>query len=388
MTAEVLPSKAQESPRLSVPQSGTAFPVRSGADWEAFLSLPWEVYRGDPLWVPPIVADVREILSPPNPFWRHAERELFLVRKGSRIVGRCAAILDRLYNECQNDACGFFGFFECLQDAEAARALLDAARGWLASKGMRRMRGPASPSMNDECGLLVKGFNDPPAVMMPYNPSYYTELLEGAALSKAKDLYSYFINSAWPFPKRLSRLSELIERREGVRIRPLEMGRWDRELQTIRDIYNQAWEKNWGFAPMTPAELDYMAGKLKPILHPDAVHFAEVRGVVAAFSILLPDVNQALRHLDGKLGLWGTLKFLFYSRRITRTRLVTLGIRKEYRNRGLDVLLYREAWRTAFRKGWTGELGWILEDNELMNRGMQALEAEQHKTYRIYETAL
>ncbi|MFH2202720.1 MAG: N-acetyltransferase [Elusimicrobiota bacterium] len=362
--------------------------VRNAQQLTGFIDLPWEIYRDSPPWVPPLKTEVRDLLTEANPFWQHAERELFLAVADGRIVGRCAAVVDRAYNDFHHEKCGYFGFFECVDDEKTAQALLDAARTWLKDKGMSVMRGPASPSFNEECGLLIEGFDDPPAIMMPYNPPYYSALLESAGLTKIKDLYSYLLISTDPIPKRIRYLAERVAKKEGVRIRSMRMARWEEELQIVRDIYNEAWEKNWGFTPMTPAELDLMAEKLKPIVDPEAIHFADVDGETVAFSILLPDVNQALRRLNGKLGLWGTLKFLYYYRKIDRVRLITLGVRKAFRNRGLEVLLYREAWLTARRKGWDGELGWILEDNEKMNRGMQAMEGKLYKKYRIYERAI
>lgn len=360
-------------------------PSRTPEDLRRFIDLPWTIYRDEPMWVPPLKDEVRDILTDKNPFWKHAERELFLAEKDGETVGRCAAVVDRLYNEFHGERCGFFGFFECVEDPDTAKALLDSARDWLRSKGMTVMRGPASPSLNEECGMLIEGFDDPPAIMMPYNHRYYPGLMAPAGLKKVKDLFTYRIISKNPIPKRIRALSERIERNQNIRIRHLRKRRWDEELGVIRDIYNEAWEKNWGFSPMTPAELDLMAEKLKPIVDPEAVHFADVDGRTVAFSVLLPDVNQVLKRLDGKLGILGALKFLYYYRKIDRVRLVTLGVRKEFRNRGLEVLLYREAWLTARRKGWDGELGWILEDNTRMVRGMQALEGDLYKKHRIYE---
>jgi GNAT superfamily N-acetyltransferase len=341
------------------------------------------------MWVPPLKSDVRDILTEKNPFWQHAERELFLAKIDGEVVGRCAAIVDQGYIDFHEETCGFFGFFECVDDEAVSSALIDAAREWLQEKGMSIMRGPASPSLNEECGVLIEGFDDPPAIMMPYTLPYYPKLLEAAGLRKSKDLLSYHIPPMNPIPKRIENLSKRISRKGNIRVRSMKKGCWDEELAIVRDIYNEAWEKNWGFSPMTSAELDDMAAKLKPIVHADAVHFVEVDGKVVAFSILLPDVNQVLKRLNGKLGIWGTLKFLYYFRKIDRLRLVTLGVRKEFRSRGLEVLLYREAWITARRKGWTSaELGWILEDNEKMNRGMQALEGRVYKKFRIYDQVI
>lgn len=347
------------------------------------------MYKKYPLWIAPLKDDVRDVLTDKNPFWQHAQRKLFLAKVNGEIVGRCAAIVDQVHIDFHEEKCGFFGFFECVDDEKVAAALLQEARNWLRLKGMRTLRGPASPSLNDECGILIEGFDDPPALMMPYTPPYYPGLLEAAGMHKAKDLYSYEILTPSPIPQRIESLAKRIGRKGNIRVRAMRKKHWNEELQIVRDIYNEAWEKNWGFTPMTSAELDLMAEKLKPIVHADAIHFVEVDGNAVAFSIILPDVNQVLKHLNGKLGLWGTLKFLYYFRKINRLRLVTLGVRKAFRNRGLEVLLYREAWLTARRKGWVfAEMGWILEDNEKMNRGMEALGGDVYKIHRIYEQAI
>jgi GNAT superfamily N-acetyltransferase len=374
-----LPPKAADS-RIALS------PVKSDRDLDAFIDLPWRIYAGYPLWVPPLKSDIRDILSEKNPFWKHADKRLFLAYRDGAPVGRCAAVVDRTYVEFHEEPCGFFGFFESIDDADVAGALLSVARDWLGKRGMRLMRGPASPSLNEECGVLIEGFDDPPAIMMPYTPPYYPALLERAGLRKSKDLLSYHISTASPIPARIENLAKRIGRKGNITVRCMRKNKWDEELNIVRDIYNEAWEKNWGFTPMTGEELDAMAEKLKPILHADAVHFVEVTGRAVAFSIMLPDINQALKHLDGKLGIWGTLKFLYYFRKIDRLRLITLGVRKDYRNRGFEVLLYRESWLTSRRKGWKdAELGWILENNEPMNRGMRALEGRVYKKYRIYE---
>ncbi len=363
-------------------------PVAAPEDLRAFIELPWKIYDRLPHWVPPIKAEIEELLGEKNPCWKHAERELFLAKRGDEIVGRCAAIVDSLYNEFQGEKTGFFGFFESIDDPEVAQALLSASRDWLKAKGMTILRGPASPSLNEECGVLIEGFDDPPTIMMPYNPRYYPALLEKCGLRKAKDLYSYILISNDLIPKRIQVLAKRVMRKGKVTLRHLSKKTWDRDLQAIRDIYNAAWEKNWGFAPMTPEELEYMIEKMKPILDLDLVHFMDVDGETAAFSILLPDVNQALIHLNGKLGVWGTIKFLYYFRKITRVRLLTLGVKKKFRSRGLEVPLYREAWLMARKKGLNGDLGWILEDNDLMNAGMRALEGRIYKKYRIYDQEL
>jgi GNAT superfamily N-acetyltransferase len=364
-------------------------PVTTRGQRRAFIKLPWRIYRRDPLWVPPLIGQLKETFDPrKNPFYDHADVQLFLALRGDRPVGRIAAVVNRAHNEFHDERTGFFGFFECLNEPFAAGKLLDAARDWLRERGMETLRGPASFSSNDEWGLLVQGFDMSPVLMMPYNPPYYPELLENHGLARAKDLYAYRMRIEEGLPDRLRRMAARIEQKEGLTIRPIEMKDFDNELKRIKEIYNNAWSKNWGFVPMTDAEFDHLAKQLKPLVVPELVLFAEINGQPAGFSLTLPDYNQALRHLNGRLFPFGILKLLWHSRKIDHPRILVMGVVHEYQRRGIDAVFYVRTWDAGEKRGYTwGEMSWILEDNEMMKRAMELMGGKVYKTYRIYEMA-
>jgi hypothetical protein len=308
--------------------------------------------------------------------------------RDGRAVGRVSAIRNRRHEEFHQEATGFFGFFECERDPEAAAGLLDAVREHLRGEGLSQFLGPVNPSTNEECGVLVDGFETPPMVMMTHNPPYYDELLQGCGLRKARDLLAYFMEEKERrIPERVARGAALIRKRLGnVTVRPLDKKRFLREVEAFRRVYNSAWEKNWGFVPMTDAELDHMARQLKPVVDPVLVRIAEVDGEPVAFALGLPDMNQALKHARGKLFPLGLLKILWYARKIRRVRILALGVLEEYRGTGLDVLLYHDLFAEGMAKGYTqGEFSWILEDNLPMVRPLEQFGARLYKTYRLYQ---
>lgn len=361
------------------------FPVTTDRDLHTFLRLPWRIYRGDPHWVSPLLFEQRQLLTRQHPFFDKAEIRLFLASHGGDIVGRMAAILDGHFLETHQEPVGFFGFFECLDDGSIAEGLFGAVRNFLREKGMRAMRGPVNPSMHAPCGLLIEGFDSSPVFLMSYNPPTYQHLLEGAGCEKARDLLAYRLR-IWdePHPKILR--SAEGARRRGIRVRPINLKELAKEVQSIRELYNTAWERNWGFTPMTEAEARWMAKHLKPLIVPSLTLIAEAEGHPIGFVMLLPDYNQALRRLDGRLGPLGLLKFLWYRRRIRDVRLLLLGMRPEYRGKGVDSLLHLTAWH-ALRKGGFihAELSWILEDNRIVRRMAEQLRGTVYKRYRIYE---
>ncbi len=363
--------------------------VRTPRQRDRFLKLPWTVYRGDPLWVPPLLMERRAFINPKkNPFFQHAEIALFLAEQDGRAMGRIAAVVNHNHNVFHQDRVGFFGLFECLNDFEVARALLDQASAWLRGRGMEVMRGPASFSTNEEVGLLVEGFHESPMILMPYNPPYYAEFMERYGLRKAKDMFA-LIREAKDIPERLVRVAERVKQRKDVRIRKINMKDFPQELRRFKDVYNAAWEKNWGFIPMTEAEVDHMASELKQILDPDLIYFAEVNGRIVGFSVALPDINQALKRVNGRLLPLGLFKLLYYSRKIDQVRVLVLGVIPGYRHMGIDGLLYLESFREGIRKGYRrGEFSWLLEDNEAIMRPMEAIGAKRYKTYRVYDLTL
>lgn len=365
-------------------------PVGTAADLEQFIALPYRLYRGDPCWVPPLRMDVRTMLSrTKNPFFRHAEAEYFLAETTpngrSRVVGRIAAIHNRTHNEFQGDSAGFFGFFEAINDQAVANALFDAASGWLKPRGLTVMRGPASFSTNDECGLLVDGFDTPPTLLNPHNPPYYVDLVERASFTKAKDLYQYQLTDP-TMQDRLVRAARLIAERKRITLRKIDMKHWDEEIERIKRVYNAAWEKNWGFVPMSDPEIDHLAKQLKPVVVPDLVVFAERDGQLIGFAAALPDLNVALkRNPSGRL-FPGIVKILWAARKITRIRILLLGLLKEYRNTGADALMYHWIWEKSYALGhrWA-EAGWILEDNAAMNNALLRMGFSSYKTLRFYD---
>jgi GNAT superfamily N-acetyltransferase len=361
-------------------------PVAGRRDLREFVALPYRLHRQDPCWVAPLRRDVRAQLDRRrNPFFEHGEAAYFLARRDGAPVGRVAAIHNRLHNETQHERVGFFGFFECADDPEAAAALFAAAERWLAARGLERLRGPASFTINDECGLLVDGFDTPPALLMPHNPPRYVALLEGAGFAKAKDLVAYRSTST-ELPPRLVRGAELAARRYGLSVRALELERFADEIAELKRIFNGAWSGNWGFVPMTEREIDQLARQLKPIVVPELVVFAEHAGRAVACGVALPDLNVALRaNPSGRL-VPGILKVLWAARRITRLRVLILGALPEWRGRGLDALLYKEIWERGRARGYSwAEAGWVLEDNHPMRNGLERMGFEVYKTYRMYE---
>jgi hypothetical protein len=365
---------------------------RSKKELGRFFDVADRVYRGDPDWVAPLRDDVAKVFSPKNPFWEHADIQLFVARRGGKDVGRIAAVLDREHNSFHSERTGFFGFFESENDPAVASGLFEAAAAWNRERGMRVLRGPANPSLNDEAGLLVDGFGRPPVLMMTYNPRYYPELIEGAGFRKAKDLLAYWFEIG-PGPlATLTKLADRVRRREGeVRIRPVTKKSLQADLPAIREVYNEAWEKNWGFVPMTPPEMDYMAKRLKPLLDPDFLFLGEIRRPdgrlePVAFMMTLPDYNTAIQPLGGRLLPFGWLKFLLGMKKIKTIRVLTLGIKKNYRMRGYQAVVMEHGLKTALKRGYTGcEISWMLEDNEAVLRAVRLWGGKKYKTYRMYD---
>ncbi|RKH13821.1 N-acetyltransferase [Corallococcus sp. CA047B] len=374
-----------------MPSDVQVTPVRGAADRMAFIRLPYGLYRDDPNWVPPLEMERKDFLDPKkNPFFDYAEVELFLARRGTEVVGRVAAIKNPRHMEVHGTKEGFFGLFECVNDAGVARGLLDAASAWLKARGIDRVLGPANFSSNQDWGLLVEGFDTPPALMMPYNPTYYLGLLETCGFTKAKDLWAWELSSSAEPPAKVARIAEKIRQREGITVRPVNLKDFPAEVARIKEIYNSAWEKNWGFIPFTEREFDHMAKEMKAIVRPELVLIAEVKGEPVAFSMTLPDANPAFKAANGRLTTFGLpiglVKLVLASRRLKRLRLLTLGIKEGYRRRGLDAILYLDTLRTAKALGYTGgEVSWTLEDNHLVNRAIESMGGQRSKTYRVFQ---
>ncbi len=365
--------------------------AEKGRAFRDFINLPWMIHSGDPYWVPPLKREVAKLLSVRHPFYRKAERKIFICYRNGRPVGRVAGVINHAHNDFHQDKVGFFGFFECVPDQEVTRALLAEAEDYLRSNGMDTSRGPVNPSTNEECGLLIENFLSPPFIMMTYNPPYYAELLEGAGYGKAKDLFAYYFDVGQKLPDRLQRLSDAIRKREkGLTVRFLDMNNFAADLDFVKIIYNEAWEKNWGFFPMTDDEINYMAKNLKPIVDPEKVAFAFIDGEPAGFLMALPDYNHVLRVFNGRITPFNLLRGLRLAKRLRTARVVTLGVREQFRKRGIESLLFAMVWQKGIDRGERyGEFSWTLEDNTLVNETSEKIfGATRYKTYRIYDRSL
>jgi hypothetical protein len=364
--------------------------VKNQKDLMTFVRFPWEIYQGNRRWVPPLLKDLLLKFDLKHPFRSHAEMILFLARREGKIVGRIAGIIDHHYIEFHQEKVGFFGFFESIPDAEVAGILLSSVADWLKGHGMEKMAGPMNPSTNDECGLLIEGFDSPPCLMMPYNPPHYPSLLEGFGLRKRMDLYAFLLEESSFLLDRLDRITQRLRKREPqLDVRPIYLRRLNEELKIIKDIYNQAWSRNWGFVPLTDEEINLLAKELKSLVVSDLVLFAYWGEEPVGFSVSLPDYNVVLKHLNGKIGLLGLLKFLYYSKKINKIRVMLLGVKHDFQKKGVEGLLYVETFKNGIKRGYhRAECSWILEENVLMQRGIEAMGGKRYKTYRIYEVDL
>ena len=361
--------------------------VNSKRALNEFVELPFSLYRNQPHWVPPLRIAVKELLDrEKHPFYANAQAEFFLARKAGQVVGRVAAILDRNHNRFHDEEAGFFGFFECIDDGEVARALLEQARAWVFDRGAKFLRGPVNPSTNYECGMLIEGFDSPPMVMMTYNHRYYPALMNQVGLAKAKDLLAYVSHADTITTKKIERVADRALSTNGVKVRPINMKDFENEVGRVWDVYGAAWARNWGFVPMSREEFFQMGKEMKMILKPELVLIGEVGHRVVGFALALPDVNQALKTAKGSLFPTGLLKILYHQRLIKRVRVLALGVVEEYRTTGLAAGFYATLVKNARKLGFGDtEMSWILEDNVLMNRSLEAMGAKRYKTYRIYD---
>ncbi len=363
--------------------------VKRPKDRNKFISFPYKLHSNEKNWVPPLITEVKSILdSNANPFFEHSEMEFFLAYENGKLLGRIAAIIDENYIDVRKEAVGLFGFFDSVNRKDVAKALFNTASRWLREKGMVKILGPTNPSMNDEIGILIEGFDLPPAIKMVWNPPYYPELFEAAGFYKAIDIYAYNLTEDM-VSERLKKIGEMILKRTKINLRNPNFKEFDKEIRIFRRLYNEAWSDNWGFVPWTEAEFVHVAKSLKKVLDPSLVFIAELDGEPVGFSIAIPDLNYAIKRTNGRLFPLGLLKILWYSRKIHRLRIAILGVKKQYRNRGVDTAMYYETWRVGTGKGYDGcEMSWVLENNEKMNKAAQMMGAEKYKTYRLYERKL
>jgi GNAT superfamily N-acetyltransferase len=367
--------------------------IPHGASLKPFVELSWKVNAGDPQWVPPLRMALEPVLDrKKHPFHQHADVAYFLAERGAEVVGRVAAVVNHQYNTFHDDRTGFFGFFESIDDAAVAQALLDAAAEWLRARGRDVMRGPMNFSTNDEFsspGVLIDGFDTPPVVMMSHNPRYYGRLMDAAGMEKAKDLVAYWIGP--DIPERLRNAMARLAQRAGVTIRSVRMKDLKSEVAKVQDVYNAAWSRNWGFVPMTEGEFNHMAKEMKPVVDPDLVLLAEkADGEPIGFLLALPDLNRAFKHLrDGKLLPFGVFKFLWHKRKIDTARILTLGLKPGYQHLGLGAAMYTRLLQIGVEKGYKAAEGsWILEDNHEMCVALEKLGADKYKRYRVYDRVL
>ena len=365
-------------------------PVRSKKQKRLFIRLPYRLYRDHPYWVAPLLIEQKKTFDTQrHPFFKHADAELFLAERDGEIVGRIVAMEDHAYEQCHGKKMGYFGFFECdlANGPEISQAvtqsLLDAARNWFTARGVTKMIGPMNPSTNYECGMIIENFERPPVIMMPYNPPEYPALMENAGLHKAHDLICYEYDSE-TLPDKVARVANIC-RRQGYTIRPVEMKKLDEEVEAIYRMYNAAWEKNWGFAPVSYEEFREMGRQMKQIAIPDLILIVEYKGEIAGFSLSLPDINEVLHKMNGRLLPFGIFKLMFGLKHIKTARVLVLGVMREHRRKGVDALLAQVSRQNAAKHGVTrGDFSWILESNEVVNNQMLAYGSQPYRKYRIY----
>jgi len=368
--------------------------VRSSADRNAFIRFPWRIYENDHAWAPPLIIERKAFFDrKSHPFYQHGDAALFLAKRNGEIVGRIMASDDPNYNLLHQSNVGCFGLFECIDDRDVAAALFDAAASWLRKKSRTEMMGPIDYSTNYVCGLLIDGFQFPPTILTAHNPPYYQQLIESCGFAKVKDWYAWWFADPAKAAARLRPLAERFRKRWPVTIRPGNLRNIREESRRLRQIYNQAWEKNWGFVPFTEAEFEFMTHELKQLVIPDFTLIAEVGGEPAGFILCVPDINIALRHINGRLTTFGLpiglIKLLYYKSRTRTARLIALGVIEKYRRTGIaEMLVLRIVEDAMIKRGFTGELGLTLEDNFMINRFLEAIGAERYKTYRIFKRTL
>lgn len=358
-----------------------------------FITYPNKLYKGEPNYVTPLLSERLEFFDKQkNPFFQTATTKEYLAKRDGKIVGRIGTCVNYAHNQYHLEKAGFFGFLDLIDDYEVLVMMMRVAMINLKKVGMEKLRGPVSYSTNHECGALIEGFELPPKIMMPYNKPYLPQLLDKFGFKKAMDLFAYRITTEMPIPERVTQISNKLLERVSATIRPMKMSRFDEEVERIHQIYNAAWEENWGFVPLTKEEFFYMGKNLKQIVDPKVALIMEVEKMPIGFALALPDINQALIKLHGKLFPFGLLKLLWntkVSNKIDSLRVLTMGVIPEYRGRGLDMVLYERIYTDGVKAGYDwAEMSWILESNQPMNSAAQRMGAQIYKKYRIYEMAI
>ena len=367
--------------------------ARTSREIKRFLNVSYAIYQNDPHWVAPLLMDLKKVFTDENPLFQHARMQLWIATKEGKDVGRIAGIVDDHFNRSAKEPSAFFGFFESINDQNVSHCLFKTFMDWAREQKLKNVQGPMNPTTNDECGLLIEGFDSAPVFMMTYNPRFYPALLEKEGFRKAKDLLAFHIDLATLPMDRLSRIAAKVRARNpGLTFRPIRRKTLDQDIIKVKEVYNAAWGENWGFVPMTDAEVDFMAARLKPLLMEGLIWLAEAGAEPVGFLLALPDYNPAMQPLRGHLLTPKILGFLPYAlgwKRPTRTRVLTLGVKEEYRSKGLESAMLIEGLKVGFAAGVReSEASWILEDNVMMCRILEAIGGRPYKKYRIYETAL
>jgi GNAT superfamily N-acetyltransferase len=366
-------------------------PVLSKKDLKTFIMLPFRLYKHDPNWVAPLIAEQWKFFDPKdNPYYWHSEVELYLAWDGNKAIGRISAQTNTQHNLEHKDKVGFFGFFECEDNQEAADALLNETIKWNKKKCMDTVRGPMNFSTNEECGMLIDGFETPPFIMMTHHLPYYKKLMENAGFVKARDLYAY-MNERDTMPPQIEKAAKYLMRKNTFTIRTLskEKKQLQEDIRTAFQVYRKAWEYNWGFVPITEDEFNHLAKNLLPIIDPEMVFIAEVDGKPVGFSLALPNYNEVLAVMHGRQNPITLIKAYFKSKHIGSARVITMGVIKEYQNRGIDIVFHYYSYKNGIPKGFIrGEFSWVLDNNVMMNREAVMLGAHIYKTYRLFDKAI
>jgi hypothetical protein len=364
-------------------------PVETRSQQKRFVNLPWRIYRDDPCWIPPLVMSQEELLGfRPCPFYEKSRSRSFLATRGAQDVGRITAIVNAGHIERYNEQRGFFGFFECDDDPVAAKALFDAAKDWLHAQGMTSIRGPANPSLNYECGLLIEGFDTAPFFMMTHNKPYYAGLVEAQGFGKVEDLYAFWgqLSMLSSLDAKLGVMVEGVKERFGVTVRPLDRSRFDEEVRMFLEIYNSSLSGTWGFVPLTPAEINHMAASLKHLIVPELALVAEVEGRPIGTVFCLLDYNPRIKAINGRLFPFGFLKLLWNKKAIKRMRAISTNVIPEYQAWGVGLVLHAALVPRLFDWGMQEvEFSWVLESNHLSKRTLERGGALVTKKYRIYQ---
>ena len=371
-------------------------PVRTRRELKRFVKVPFHLHRDHPQWVAPLVFERMEFLNrKKNPYFEHAEAEYFLAERDGEPVGRITAQIDHRWDEFQGGSDAMFGFFESVDDPEVAKALIDAATEWAAAKGRTRILGPMDFTTNEEIGILVEGFERRPMILEPWHPPFYGELIEAEGLAKAMDVLMWelqfgSLKEGESFDPAIHAAAKKALEDEGIVIRNLRKSEMSAEVRRFMDVYNEAWGDNWGFVPITDAEVEFQAKNLKQVIDENWAYMAEKDGKVIGAALTLPDINQVMAKLNGRLLPFGWARFLLGKRKIDQCRVFALGVTHEFRHSGVAAGLYLKHLETAASPGAIsgGDMGWILETNEPMNRAMKGMGGEVVKRYRLFERAL